>query len=550
MRKPPPSFALRTYTPEAHKRYMMRPFTLLGLGLLFFAFQLAPAIPLQAQEDTYAAVFRDSGRLYRASVFLTAVEIKHDNSATYYSYYQDEIHATQGGHAGRLLHGPYEVLGADNQLLIAGHFQQGLKSGLWKHWHGNGKLKAAENWKEGCRHGISGKYNVDGQLLERANYKQGQLHGKQYTYENGEVTSVKKYKNGEWTEEEAKEPKAERAEPAASPETPPAKPLSAEQKTSGIEAEAPALPEAPTTEERPGPDSPGAISIFVVDKESRQALEGASIKINQYNPETQQEKYRRFGHTSPEGHYPLSRDTGDVVLYLSREGYELKKVRIYGGSRESSILVELEKKQECAPLRITVEHGTKSFPLRQAEAVAYDMQGKAAGHAFTGEGGACGLCLPCGQRYRITARKEGFLPATEAVYIETDCSEQPPQQLKLLLAPTGSRPLAGANPPYPSMARPIPSAGRVEVLPTSAGQPTIQPRGYLVIAGTYPDEENARRRLKVVREKGYANAQAIKFIDAGIYCVCIGSFTNLEEAQRFEQQAGSKLSLRTYIREL
>ncbi len=531
---------------QARRHYRIYPL----VGLLFWGFQLTLSFSLKAQENTYAAVFRDSGRLYRASVLLSATDIEHDNSATYYSYYQDEVHATQGGHAGRLLHGPYEVLGPDNQLLITGNFREGLKDGLWKYWHDNGKLKATEEWKHGRQHGLSETYNADGQLVERFNYRQGQLHGKQYTYENGEVTSVKKYKNGEWTEEEAKEPKAEKADPADSPEAPPAELPSAEPANDSRKAEAPALPEPPAAEERPVPDSPGAISIFVIDKESRQALEGASIKVNQYNPETQQEKYRRFGHTSPEGHYPLSRDTGDVVLYLSREGYELKKVRIYGGSRESSILVELEKKQECAALRITVEHGTKSFPLRQAEAIAYDMQGKASGQAFTEESGACELCLPCGQRYRITARKEGFLPATEAVYIETDCSEQPPQQLKLLLAPTGSRPLAGANPPDPSMARPIPSAGRVEVLPTSAGQPTIQPRGYLVIAGTYPDEENARRRLKVVRERGYTNAQAIKFIDTGIYCVCIGSFTNLEEAQRFEQQAGSKLSLRTYIREL
>lgn len=518
--------------------------------LLFWGFQLTLSFSLQAQENTYASVFRDSGRLYRASVLLSATDIEHDNSATYFSYYQDEVHATQGGHAGRLLHGPYEVLGSYNQLLITGNFREGLKDGLWKYWHDNGKLKATEEWKDGRQHGLSETYNADGQLVERFNYRQGQLHGKQYTYENGEVTSVKKYKNGEWTGEEVKKPKAKKADSADSPEAPSAEPLSEEPRTRSTEPEISALPEPPTAEERPVPESPSAISIFVIDKESRQALEGASIKVNQYNPETQQEKYRRFGHTSSEGHYPLSRDTGDVVLYLSREGYELKKVRIYGGSRESSILVELEKKQECAPLRITVEHGTKSFPLRQAETIAYDMQGKASGQAFTEENGACELCLPCGQRYRITAQKEGFLPATEAVYIETDCRGQPPQQLKLLLAPTGSRPLAGANPPDPSMAQPVPSAGRVEVLPTSAGQPTIQPRGYLVIAGTYPDEENARRRLKVVRERGYTNAQAIKFIDTGLYCVCIGSFTSLEEAQRFEQQAGSKLSLRTYIREL
>lgn len=524
---------------QARRHYRIYPL----LRLLFWGFQLILAIPLQAQEDTYAAVFRNSGRLYRASVFLTTVDIKHDNSAIYYSYYQDEIHATQGGHAGRLLHGPYEVLGADNQLLIAGHFQQGLKSGLWKHWHGNGKLKAAENWKEGRRHGISEKYNVEGQLLERANYKQGQLHGKQYSYQEGGAVAVKKYKNGEWAGEETEEPKAEKAELPASPEAPPEEPPS-----SGPEAGARGLKlSGAAPEEETTPST--AISIFVIDKESRETLEGVSIKTNQYNQETQQEKYQRFGHTSPEGHYPLSRDTGDVMLYLSKPGYLSKKARVYGKSAKKAFLIELEKKQECAPMLISIEHGTKSFPVRQAEILAHDMQGKLVDRKYSREDGVCELCLPCGQRYRIAAQKEGFLPAEETTYIEAGCELEPARQMKIFLPPTDGWPLAGNGPQAPLAARPVPGKGRVEVLP-AAGQAAIQPKGFLVIAGTYPDESNARLSLKAAREKGYANAEVVKFVDAGLYCVCIGAFANLEEAQQLEQQAGSKLSVRTYIREL
>ena len=72
------------------------------------------------------------------------------DTARYYSWYrQDSIIVTQGGFAGKLLHGRFTVLFPNKNLMQEGYYKYGLKDGTWKVWNKDGELISTITWTNG-----------------------------------------------------------------------------------------------------------------------------------------------------------------------------------------------------------------------------------------------------------------------------------------------------------------------------------------------------------------------------------------------------------------
>jgi antitoxin component YwqK of YwqJK toxin-antitoxin module len=68
---------------------------------------------------------------------------------TYYWYYNNSLHTSQGGFSGKLLNGLYESYFLNHNLKEQGTFKKGLKDGIWKSWKEDGTLSQIANWKNG-----------------------------------------------------------------------------------------------------------------------------------------------------------------------------------------------------------------------------------------------------------------------------------------------------------------------------------------------------------------------------------------------------------------
>lgn len=86
-----------------------------------------------------------------------------------------ELHATRGGHAGRLLHGPYMAFDRNGQLRGAGRYWYGLKDGEWKQWGPEGRLQELQRWGLGRREGRSVILDEAGRPIRSERYRHGVL---------------------------------------------------------------------------------------------------------------------------------------------------------------------------------------------------------------------------------------------------------------------------------------------------------------------------------------------------------------------------------------
>lgn len=120
-----------------------------------------------------------------------------DVDLTYHWYTAQKIMETKGGFDGKLLHGYYHSFYLTDQLFESGMFKYGVKSGVWKNWFPDGKIKEITNWKNGKKNGSYQLYTDLGVLMATGKFKNDELTGEFKTYNNfGKVSSVRKYKNG------------------------------------------------------------------------------------------------------------------------------------------------------------------------------------------------------------------------------------------------------------------------------------------------------------------------------------------------------------------
>jgi len=129
----------------------------------------------------------------------------------YYWYWMNNIHSTQMGYSGELLHGEYtSYYSRSNSLKEKGEFKNGLKTGEWVLWYENGNQKILSNWEKGLLSGKFQEYDSNGVILKEFYYNKGELEGNQISYRSGKINELKKYKKGKEIlpelEKEKKEP--------------------------------------------------------------------------------------------------------------------------------------------------------------------------------------------------------------------------------------------------------------------------------------------------------------------------------------------------------
>ncbi len=169
---------------------MTKNITLLWL-LLAFSFISKAQTPLFKSR---IAIDKDQHQI-RAYIYPDKIKkVKPRKQVFYHYYYQKEIHQTQGGYTGYLLHGNYEVTNDVNQMIQQGQFKNGLKNGEWKEWQGNGTLGAISQWKKGRQHGKLKVYDSNGKLSNTQRYRNGKAKGERTVFQNGKKVKKPKAK--------------------------------------------------------------------------------------------------------------------------------------------------------------------------------------------------------------------------------------------------------------------------------------------------------------------------------------------------------------------
>jgi hypothetical protein len=119
-----------------------------------------------------------------------------DDKTTFYWTIKREIHSSQGGYSGNLLHGPYTEYFANNQLQVKGQLKLGIRVNEWKYWYLNGILNKVVFYKNGKIHGRVIQYNEEGKTIRIEKFKNGQRHGNFTKIINDTLSFTEKYKNG------------------------------------------------------------------------------------------------------------------------------------------------------------------------------------------------------------------------------------------------------------------------------------------------------------------------------------------------------------------
>jgi len=166
--------------------------------ILIFTLWIFFCLPGSAQDPEALSVNKKEVILYHPDstvkfdvlVTRTDKDFKPDNRVYYYWYTPDKMHRNRGGYAGNLLDGEFKVFNSQKLLVTEGHFDRGLRVGIWKRWSRNGELIQLCHWSEGRKHGKCIQYGDHMKVVRKMNYRKGQLHGRcKWKREDKRITS-------------------------------------------------------------------------------------------------------------------------------------------------------------------------------------------------------------------------------------------------------------------------------------------------------------------------------------------------------------------------
>lgn len=142
--------------------------------------------------DPYS-IKRISDKDFRYEFHTTSKTLKPKSNKLYYWFKGGLIHSAQAGFSGELLNGNFIKMYHSNQLAEQGVFKKGLKTGLWKTWHENGKIATTQYWNNGLRTGLFNSYDKEGRLIEKGNFRKDKQNG---PWINLSTKDTLRYKNG------------------------------------------------------------------------------------------------------------------------------------------------------------------------------------------------------------------------------------------------------------------------------------------------------------------------------------------------------------------
>lgn len=139
------------------------------------------ALLLVSFSDSYS-IKKISDQNFRYEFYTTGNKVSPKKSKIYYWFKGGVIHSSQAGITGELLDDKFIKMYHSNQLAEQGEFKNGLKVGLWKTWHPNGKIQTIQYWSNGLKSGdyycydengvmtVKGKFNHDIQIGKWIDY--------------------------------------------------------------------------------------------------------------------------------------------------------------------------------------------------------------------------------------------------------------------------------------------------------------------------------------------------------------------------------------------
>lgn len=119
---------------------------------------------------------------FRYEFYTTENKVNPKKSKTYYWFKGGLIHYSQAGITGDLLNDKFIKMYHSNQLAEQGEFKEGLKEGLWKTWHPNGKIQTIQYWDNGLKSGNYYCYDDKGDMIVKGNYRHDVINGKWIDY--------------------------------------------------------------------------------------------------------------------------------------------------------------------------------------------------------------------------------------------------------------------------------------------------------------------------------------------------------------------------------
>lgn len=172
------------------KTKLLSPFLYLILALLLVSFS-----------DPYT-IKRISDLNFRYEFYTTEKKVNPKENKTYYWFKGGLIHNSQAGIAGDLLDDTFVKMYHSNQLAEKGKFKKGLKTGIWKSWHPNGRIQTTQHWRNGMKIGLFYHYDENGTIAEKGYYRRDKKQGNwidyvkkdTLTYRNGALVDPKKPK--------------------------------------------------------------------------------------------------------------------------------------------------------------------------------------------------------------------------------------------------------------------------------------------------------------------------------------------------------------------
>jgi len=146
--------------------------------LIFFLF-LVPLFNNIAQittgkYHTREVIIQLGDTIIKANILTGELKKRIRPDRVYFWYSKNTINSNLGGYAGKLFHGPYTAF-YENKLIESGEFSKGLKTGAWKIWYLNGRIKEIHSWKDGMLSGHSYWYSGRGNLETELIYRKGKL---------------------------------------------------------------------------------------------------------------------------------------------------------------------------------------------------------------------------------------------------------------------------------------------------------------------------------------------------------------------------------------
>ncbi|MDR2129777.1 MAG: hypothetical protein LBP56_01185 [Odoribacteraceae bacterium] len=139
-----------------------------------------------AETRTEELIMQDS--VVHCSFEVLHTIVKPENKRWYFWFDGQNVHWNQGAWHGHLLHGPYRVFLPGGELVRAGQYAHGLKSGEWKTWEKGGTIKSIEQWEKGELHGKA-LYTLDDSTTIYKRFKHGVVQRVDTTGRRGDTIS-------------------------------------------------------------------------------------------------------------------------------------------------------------------------------------------------------------------------------------------------------------------------------------------------------------------------------------------------------------------------